>query len=423
MNGKVAFFATGLVTLLLALAASAALGQNAPFKILHTFGGASDGVGPSSGVILDKRGNLYGETLGGGNMSCGNGCGTVYELSPQKDGTWSEKILYNFGDGGTGDGLYPNGGLAMDATGNLYGVTRFGGANDGGTAFELSPGVNWTETTLHSFCTPPDDADGCEPGFAPLLDSHGNLYGTTQQTAYELSPGPSGWTDTVLYTFCSQPNCTDGRLPGALVRDAAGNLYGPAYEGGASNDGLIFMLRPQSGGGQWRYEVLYNFKGGGDGVYPDAVVLHGKNLYGLTDQGGGSRQCTLGCGIVFDLAANPAGGAPVETILHRFASSAQGLFPQGAVVVDRAGNLYGAASSGGTGCGGGCGAVFEMTPGSGGTWQYQVLHDFTGQDGELPQYGVITDGRGHLYGTTLGGGAPYYGGVVFEISVPTEATK
>lgn len=135
----------------------------------------------------------------------------------------------------------------------------------------------------------------------------------------------------------------------------------------------------------------------------------------MTSQGGGSRQCTAGCGTVFDLAANPAGGAPVETVLYRFGPSAQGVFPQGAVVVDRAGNLYGATSSGGSGCGVGCGVVFELTPGTGGTWQYQLIHDFDGYDGQLPQYGVIEHG-GHLFGTTLGGGAPYYVGVVFEIT-------
>jgi len=243
--------------------AAAAIGQaSASFRVLHAFGGPGDGVAPYSGVIFDKHGNLYGETLSGGNPSCTDGCGLVYELSPQKGVGWIETILYEFTGGSDGD--EPNGGLAMDASGNLYGVTRFGGTNDRGIAFELSPSDSgWSETVLYDFCSPPSCSDGSEPLFAPVLDGAGNLYGTAGEVVYELSPGSSGWTETVLYTFCSQPGCTDGDSPWGLVRDSAGNLYGPADAGGSSGNGVIFVLRPKSGGGQWRYEVLYNFQGGG----------------------------------------------------------------------------------------------------------------------------------------------------------------
>ena len=411
MKGELAAI-VGRLTLLLAMA-GASLGQSDAFQVLHSFGGPGDGIGPSSGMIFDKQGNAYGETLGGGNTSCTGGCGLVYELSPQKNGSWVETILYEFAGGSEGE--EPNGGLAMDATGKLYGVTEFGGASASGTMFKLAPSSSgWIVTILHSFCTPPDCADGYAPRFGPVLDPAGNLYATAGQhqgVAYELTPGPSGWTETVLYTFCSQPNCTDGDFPSGVVRDSAGNLYGTAREGGAFGYGALFTLR-STPEGAWKYVLLHSFRGGSDGVYPDTVVPNGKALYGLTDQGGGSRLCTLGCGTIFELTASPAGGPPVETVLHRFAPAAEGQFPQGSLAFDGAGNLYGATGYGGAICG--CGVVFEMTPGAGGTWQYQIIHDFDDQDGVLPQYGVIYHG-GHLFGTTLGGGQ-YGVGVIYEIS-------
>jgi uncharacterized repeat protein (TIGR03803 family) len=205
-----------------------------------------------------------------------------------------------------------------------------------------------------------------------------------------------------------------------LVRDAAGNLYGPTYEGGSMGNGAIFALRPQPGG-QWQYEVLYSFQGGNDGQGPGAVVLHSDALYGTTVEGGGSKLCTSGCGTVFKLAASKTGGSPVETVLHRFSAFAQGTFPDGPIAFGQGGSAFGAAGDGGSGCGAGCGVVFEMTPGGNGMWQYQVAHAFNGQDGTIPQY--VSTHRGNVYGTTNGGGAPFYGGVVFEISVPIEATE
>jgi uncharacterized repeat protein (TIGR03803 family) len=394
----------------------AAPAQDTSFNVLHVFGGTGDGIGPSSGVIFAKQGSLYGEAGGGGSTSCEGGCGLVYELSPQQGGGWTETILYEFTGGA--DGLGPNGGLAMDADGNLYGVTEFGGANDRGTAFELSPdGSGWTQTVLYSFCSRSSCADGAEPLSAPVLDALGNLLGTTsghQGVAYELSPGPSGWTETVLYTFCSQPNCSDGDFPGQLIRDSGGNLYGPADEGGGSRNGAIFELSPQPGG-QWQYQVLYSFQGGNDGMGPSGVTLHGGALYGITTNGGGSKQCTDGCGTIFKLSASKSGGSPVETILHRFGPSAGGTIPFDAPAFAPDGSLFGVAGFGGTGCGV-CGLVFEMSPGGDGKPPaYQVVYQFDGSDGEIPQY-LSTDKHGNVYGTTVGGGAPYDGGVVFEIT-------
>ena len=408
-----------IIAVLVVVISGVVTAQNYPFTILHTFGAEGDGDGPSSAVLFDATGNVYGAALGGGNATCRDGCGLVYELSPQDDGSWSEAVLYSFTGGD--DGYYPDGGPTTDLSGNLFGVTQFGGATDWGTVFELSPARGgWQKTTLYSFCPMfPDCSDGKIPTNGLVLDPLGNLYGTAGNVAYQLSPGPAGWTETVLYTFCSQPHCTDGDIPGALVRDGAGNLYGSTERGGAHGRGVIFRLRPKPAGG-WAYLVLYNFQGGSDGESPNAVSLHDKALYGTTANGGGSSLCTDGCGTVFELSPTHD-GQPVETVLYRFGNAAQGIVPQGPVAFGEAQTIYGVTSYGGTGCGGGCGVVFELRPVSG-NWQYQAVHQFNGQDGVLPQ-DVSSDSRGRIYGTTLGGGAPYYGGVVFEISPPQPTAK
>jgi hypothetical protein len=189
------------------------------------------------------------------------------------------------------------------------------------------------------------------------------------------------------------------------VLDATGNLYGPARSGGTDNAGVIFTLRPKPGGA-WAYLVLHDFGlNGRPGDGPSAIDLHGGGLYGETVD------------TVFQLTAS--GRKVTENILYTFGNSAEGDNPQGNLAFDGAGNMYGATGYGGTN---GCGVVFEMTPGTGGMWQYQVIHDFDNQDGALPQYGVISDGRGHLFGTALGGGQ-YGVGVVFEIQSPPSSAR
>jgi uncharacterized repeat protein (TIGR03803 family) len=404
MKSKLKAIAGALI--LLFLLARTALAQNAPLKVLHSFGSSGegsfgttmDGIGPSSGVIFDKRGNAYGETLGGG----ANNTGTVYELTPQKDGSWTETLPYIFGRSASGNPVYPNGGLAIDTEGNLYGVTRSGGTNNSGTAFELTPGASgWTETTLHSFCSLPNCADGWEPLTAPILDSGGNLYGSAGQVIYELSPIVSGWTETTLYTFCTNPACPTGADPHALIRDAAGNLYGPAESGGVGDGGVIFRLKPEQDGG-WTYSALYDFTS--DGA-PDAIDLHNGALYGNTVGCEASQ-----CGTIFQVTAS--GGKIQRNLLYVFTNSNEGAISEGNLAFDSAGNMYGATDYGGEICG--CGVVFELAPGTGDAWQYQLIQDLDGQDGIMPQYGVIYH-DGHLFGTTLGGGQ-FGVGVVFEIT-------
>jgi uncharacterized repeat protein (TIGR03803 family) len=380
-------------------------------KVTHNF---TYNSGPFAGVIFDAFGNLYGTTADGGT----HGNGTVYELSPLAGGGWTQKILHNFKHNGT-DGYQPYASLAFDAVGNLYGTTRSGGVYGYGTVFELTPeiGGSWTEKLLHSFNS--NGTDGIFPFSSLVLDAAGNLYGTAFEggaygvgTVFELMPAAEGgWTEKVLYTF--DPSVGDGNNPYAgLTFDTAGNLYGTTVsERGFSNNGTVFELTPTAGGG-WTEKILHYFYfGGDDGYSPYARLTFDAagNLYGATSLGG-----TENGGAVFELT--PAtGGSWTEKVLHNFAFSniTDGNTPYSQLIVDASGNLYGTTSGGGSYDGG---TVFELTPVAGGTWTEAILHNFggNGADGTDPFAGLTRDSAGNLYGTAVGGGA-HGGGVVFEI--------
>jgi len=228
------------------------------FQILHSFGSAGDGSGPTGLLVLDQEGNLYGAALGGVDDG-----GIVYELTPEGNGEWTETILHNFPYNDPNDGYFPTG-VVIDGAGNLYGATTHGGLNGSGTVFELTPGANeeWTESIVYNFCSLPHCADGGDP-FTPTLNPGGGLYGTTFDypgTAFELTPGSEGWTFNILYAFCSLASCMDGKDPiGSLTLDAKGNLYGETLEGGTTDGGTVFTLQPQPGG-QWNEVVLHDFR-------------------------------------------------------------------------------------------------------------------------------------------------------------------
>ena len=297
-----------------------------------------------------------------------------------------------------------------------------------GTVFKLSPSEGgWSETQLHLFVGGPQD--GGAPGFASVvMDAAGNVYGTTELgglygdgIVFKLSPLPDGgWTETVLHNFGSG---TDGNRPEAtLIIDAAGNLYGTTYLGGVDGRGTVFELSPAEGGG-WTETVLHNFSyNRPDGSYPQADLIMDAvgNLYGTTSGGGyfGNRYgCgQMGCGTVFELSPREGGGW-TETVLYRF-QSPNGMDPFGGVVMDAAGNLYGATHDGGAF---GYGVAFKLSPHEGGDWTETVLHSFgSGSDGKGPYGDVVLDGAGNLYGTTFtGGSSPYCPGgcgVVWEIT-------
>jgi uncharacterized repeat protein (TIGR03803 family) len=340
--------------------------------ILYNFTGTNgDGADPLGNLVLDAEGNLYGTTELGGVFSssyCNNvnaeQCGTVFKLSPNGNGTYTESILHIF-TGANGDGANPPAGLIIDSNGNLYGTTKFGGIHGGGTAFELTPssGGTWTETILASFGNGPTDA--WAPSGPLTRDSAGNLYGTSDSSensnypaVFRLAPSGSGYTESVLFSFSTQ---NSGFYPeGGVILDSEGNLYGTASRGGIDEGGLVYKLTPSSG--TWTQTIVYNFTGvNGDGWSPDAALtfdVYG-NLYGTTVYGGiYNGACVIGCGTVFELSPN-SNGTWHESVLHRFAAGKDGSLPWAPVTVDSAGDVYGTTSASGAG---NSGVVFEIKP-------------------------------------------------------------
>jgi uncharacterized repeat protein (TIGR03803 family) len=313
------------------------------------------------------------------------------------------QILYSFPPGSAG---YPTAGLAMDSTGNFYATTS-GDGSGGGTVVKLAPrqGGGWKGTTLYSFCAQENCADGDQPMAGVILDSSGNMYGTT------LSGGAYGFgavfkirpkgAEKVLYSFCrDQENCTDGRAPrSGLIADAQGNLYGTTVAGGANNsEGTVFKVTPDG-----KETVLYSFGAGkndGSNSYAGLIADSQGNFYGTTQHGGKHSY-----GTVFKLA--PDG---TETVLYNFCvktACADGAWPLASLVLDAKGNLYGTTDEGGTsgGCTNiGCGTVFKLTP----KGKETVLYSFCSvggencDDGLYPQAGLVLDLNGNMYGTTNG---------------------
>ena len=340
---------------------------------LYSFQGPpTDGESGSGPILFDSRGNIFGATIIGGNgfgtgdFICGSfelidGCGTIFQLSPpaQSGGAWTETVIYNFQ--GLGDGEEPVGRLASDASGNIYGVTYFDGASEGGVIYKLSPpaqnGGSWSESVLYQFGQ--NSGDGLNPRGGLLRDARGNLYGTTAIGAnpgcfgqgcgavYRLSP-PSqdggAWTETVLYRFTGG---ADGASPsGELAMDAAGNLYGTTTNGLLAEPGTVFRLSPAAG--SWILTTLHTFTFHGDGAIPEGGVILDKqgNLYGVTRNGGDATTATgcsferMGCGTIYEISPTSTGWN--EQILHYFHQNDNiGIFPTEGLVFGRGGSLYG----------------------------------------------------------------------------------
>jgi len=391
---------------------SAARGQ-----VLYTFNGTPDGAHPYAGVVADSLGNLYGTTFQGGTAQQGS----VYKLTPTGTGTYTETVLYSF-QGGT-DGSNPEDSLVLDAAGNLYGTTFFGGTGfGGGTVFELTAsGGNWTEKILYSF---QGGTDGLTPESNVIFDAAGNLYGTTVMggglgnssgdgTVYELSPNSSGgWTETIIHAFSGG---TDGANPyRGLVLDSAGNLYGVLETGGTGCNsvgcGIVFEFSPGTGG-VWTETVLHKFRGGLDGSVPNSnlTIDSTGSLYGTTLTGGGSTACSQGCGTAFQLV-HGSGGTWTEHVMHRFASGTlDGSSPStGALALDSTGTLYGSTIAGGAN---GSGIFFELTPGSSGGWGETVKSLPAGKTILAPT-GLILGPGGNLFSTLINGGPKENGSVV-----------
>jgi uncharacterized repeat protein (TIGR03803 family) len=423
---KVLTVVTVALTVILVLTSGAR--ATIKYTILNQFDWTNGADPLDAQFVFDAAGNLYGTTSGGGAY----GEGTVFELSPNSDGTWTGAVLYSFTGGS--DGSTPFAGVIFDAAGDLYGTTLSGGDGGSGTVFTLTPnsGSGWTESVIYNFT---GGSDGRQITSGVIFDAAGNLYGTASEggasghgVVYKLTPNSDGtWTESPLYSF---KGGKDGTYPdhASLIFDAAGNLYGEAAMGGKGRCnwnrlgcGSVFELTPNSDG-TWTETVLYRFAGGKDGATPESTLTFDQagNLYGTTLFGGGGPcggNGGEGCGTVFELS--PSSGGWTEQVLLRFPAK-DGGNSWGGVVFDTAGNLYGTTySRGGGACktwlGKGCGTVFELTPSSGG-WTEQVLHSFRGSAGGQPFGEVLFDGQGNIYGAVSGEGTNGSDGAVYEIT-------
>jgi len=391
------------------------------FSVIYNFQNSPDGATPVAGVTFDHQGNLYGTTERGGILDCPlSGCGTVFRLTPNSGG-WTEQVLTRFEAQGAYGGA-PVTPVVFDRVGNVYGtfVCTFDCFNGhGGGVFELvhSNSGEWPDLTVANYWG--QGQDQCEPcGVA--FDSVGRLYGVS--TTYSGGAGAVfylarqsvfGWYTLILYTF---HDGVDGADPSTwFTFDGGGAIYGTTNRGSDNGVGTVFQLQNR-GGAQWNETQLWVFHGGSvDGAYPALGVIFDRagNLYGTTSQGG-----TAGKGTVFKLTHNP-GGSWTESILYSFQAGVDASTPSGPLIFDAAGNLYGVAGGGAFGYG----AVYKLTPSSGGQWTESVVYSFTGgTDGGYPSGELALDGSGNLYGTASQGGAfpscsdePNCGGVIYKI--------
>ena len=328
-------------------------------SILYNFSGP-DGSSPDGSLVFDTAGNLYGTTAGGGT----HGGGVVFELSPTSSGPWTETILHNFGNGtDSTDGYDPQAEMVFDSAGNLFGTTQFGGTGsgfeNGGTVFRLSPSADgWNYSQLYSFPGSYSGPDGNLPAGGLAIDQSGNLFGVAQAggangsgAVYELSPvGDGTYTEKIIFSF----NGNNGRLPNSTpVFDSAGNLYGTTETGGAPcSCGTVYRLTHHAND-TWSETVLFAFDGndGWEIVGPPVFDSAG-NLYAASTAGGINAK-----GLVFELIPSTAGHW-TERILHDFRGTSDGAAPYAGVIIDSAGHLFGTTSGGLVNNG----TVFEIIP-------------------------------------------------------------
>jgi len=379
------------------------------------------------------------------------------------------KTIYSF-DNRDQNGSFPPAGVTLDHSGTLFGTTGDGGPRSCGTAYALRPnGTNWTLTYIKDF----GGLNSCFPGSPLVEDSAGNLYGSTNGwglmngALFELSPvAGGGWRQTDLATFPNGCDCGEYTMP-APIFDQSGNVYSVSRYNGLYGHGMVYEVTP-NGDGTWNELELYDFAGGADGFGPNSLIFdRAGNLFGTTTSGGtsggtafelmpmaggGWQKSTIYSfgtvdadpeGLIVDKSGNLYGAAEVGGVLNhgtvfelspdgsggwahkilysfRGTASGDGAVPQSPLLFDRGQDLWGVTYSGGISTGScspdGCGTVFRLSPNSGGTWS-EVHYDFQ-TDSTGPAYphpGLVFDQKGNLYGTTLGGGT-YGAGTVFELT-------
>jgi uncharacterized repeat protein (TIGR03803 family) len=373
-------------------------------NVIYQFTGGSYSNGD---LIFDAAGNLYGTAQGGGSCGETSGCGIVYELSPGGS-LWTQTVLSTVS--GT-NGAYLEGGVIFDAAGNLYGVTSQGGASNAGVVYELSPtSGGWTEQVLWSFT---GGSDGGTPVAGIVLDSKGNVYGTTSAggtsnggVVYQLTQSSSVWTENVILNFAD--NAATG--PSALAIDGAGNLYGTATNGESHgyDYGTVYELSAASG---WTVTPIFSFYGTYErGTHPvNGVTIDASgNLYGMTQ----GVVLTCCAGVVYGLHSP----SWTETVLERFQYGIFGgvrNFPSGPVTVDALGNVYGAIGNDDQGAVRTYdGFVYRIGPSGNSQYTFPTLLP---ANRNYPVGGLAIDSLGNAYGVTFpssSNGAA----VVFEIT-------
>jgi uncharacterized repeat protein (TIGR03803 family) len=373
--------------------------------VLDSFNG-TNGSGPDASLITDSAGDLFGTTNLGGSSNKGS----VFEIVKSGSGYSSTPTVLASFTGTSGSSLF--GSLYMDASGNLFGTASTGGANNKGSVFEVAKsgsGYGGTPILLASF----NGSNGASPEGGLITDTAGDLFGTTVSggsnndgTVFEIAKNGSGFSNAPI--LIAAFNGTTGQAPhGSLIMDSSGDLFGTTANGGANNQGTLFEIVKNGSTYSSTPTVLASFGGSyGNNPVGSLIVDASGDLFGTASAGGASNH-----GTVFELVKT-ANGYSTPTVLTSF-NGTNGQDPQGSLIMDSAGNLYGTTSSGGAN---NDGTLFEITKTANGySGTPTVLTSFNGANGKDPQGSLIMDSAGDLFGTTAAGGSNSKG-TVFELA-------
>ncbi|HTQ40824.1 MAG TPA: choice-of-anchor tandem repeat GloVer-containing protein [Pirellulales bacterium] len=372
-----------LAVSVVAISSTASAQQQYILKTLVSFAG-SNGDKPQTDLFMDASGNLFGTTVYGG----AHDYGTVFEVTNH---TLTTLVSFNGSNGQS-----PAAGLSADSSGNLYGTTMFGGAHNDGTVFEVANNSNHTLTTLVSF----GGTNGSQPETILTADSSGNLYGATEGGGTNGNGTVFKMSNNINHTLTTLVNFnirSTGQGSAGLLADAGGNLYGPTWWG-TSAYGAVFKVANDA---NHTFSTLATFNGT-NGYKPTSNLVADAygNLYGTTAFGGANND-----GTVFEVANDTN---HTLTNLVSF-NGTNGQTSEGHLIADAAGNLYGTTGYGGAN---GNGTVFEIANNA--NHSLYTLFSFANSNGTNPA-GVIMDASGNLFGTTIYGGANNEG-TVFELS-------